>query len=91
MMTIGLHCRISGKPGRFSAIQEFVDYISTQTGIWVATRKEVAKHFRERFSYEDHLRHGHHGRHGRNDRDGGRHDRDGRDGRDGHDGRSIRC
>ncbi|RQM04849.1 hypothetical protein DH86_00004071, partial [Scytalidium sp. 3C] len=34
MMTIGLHCRISGKPGRFTAVQNFVKYIAKKEHVW---------------------------------------------------------
>lgn len=51
MMTIGLHCRIIGRPGRFKALADFVDYISKQEGVWVATRTEIAEVFREQFPY----------------------------------------
>jgi peptidoglycan/xylan/chitin deacetylase (PgdA/CDA1 family) len=51
MMTIGLHCRIIGRPGRFKALQDFVKYISSKDGVWVATRTEIAEAFREQFPY----------------------------------------
>ncbi|RDW67601.1 chitooligosaccharide deacetylase [Coleophoma cylindrospora] len=51
MMTIGLHCRIAGRPGRFGALKEFVEYISQKEGVWVATRTEIAEHFTEKFPY----------------------------------------
>jgi peptidoglycan/xylan/chitin deacetylase (PgdA/CDA1 family) len=37
MMTIGLHCRITGKAGRFAALKRFVEYIEGKPGVWVAT------------------------------------------------------
>ena len=52
MMTIGLHCRIIGRPGRFKALQEFVDYISKKEGVWVATRTEIAEAFRGQYPYQ---------------------------------------
>lgn len=52
MMTIGLHCRIIGRPGRFQALKDFVDYISKKEGVWVATRTEIAEAFREQFPYK---------------------------------------
>ncbi|KAK3113895.1 hypothetical protein LTR53_008342 [Teratosphaeriaceae sp. CCFEE 6253] len=52
MMTIGLHNRIIGRPGRFKALQDFVEYISTKEGVWVATRTEIAECFREQFPYK---------------------------------------
>ena len=51
MMTIGLHCRIIGRPGRFAALKEFVDYISKKEGVWVATRTEIAEAFKEQYPY----------------------------------------
>lgn len=52
MMTIGLHCRIIGRPGRFAALKEFVDYISKKEGVWVATRTEIAETFKEQYPYK---------------------------------------
>jgi peptidoglycan/xylan/chitin deacetylase (PgdA/CDA1 family) len=52
MMTIGLHNRIIGRPGRFKALQDFVKYISQKEGVWVATRTEIAESFREQFPYK---------------------------------------
>ena len=56
MLTIGLHCRIIGRPGRFKALQDFVKYISAisakDDGVWVATRTEIAQAFREQFPYK---------------------------------------
>ncbi len=52
MMTVGLHCRIIGKPGRFPALHHFVEYIVSKPDVWVATREEIALHFREQFPYK---------------------------------------
>ena len=52
MMTIGLHCRIIGRPGRFKALRDFVDYISQKEGVFVATRTELAEAFQEQFPYQ---------------------------------------
>jgi peptidoglycan/xylan/chitin deacetylase (PgdA/CDA1 family) len=51
MMTVALHCRISGKPGRAAALREFAEYIASKDGVWVAPRKDIAVHFREKFPY----------------------------------------
>jgi peptidoglycan/xylan/chitin deacetylase (PgdA/CDA1 family) len=51
MMTVGLHNRIVGRPGRMKALQDFVQYISQKEGVWVATRTEIAEAFREQFPY----------------------------------------
>jgi peptidoglycan/xylan/chitin deacetylase (PgdA/CDA1 family) len=52
MMTIGLHCRIIGRPGRFKALKDFVEYIAQKEGVWVATRTEIAESFKEQFPYK---------------------------------------
>ena len=45
MMSIGLHCRLAGKPGRAAALARFLDYIDEHDGVWVATRLDIAKHW----------------------------------------------
>jgi peptidoglycan/xylan/chitin deacetylase (PgdA/CDA1 family) len=52
MMTIGLHCRIASRPGRFGALQELVEYISKKEDVWVATRTEIAEAFKGTYPYE---------------------------------------
>jgi peptidoglycan/xylan/chitin deacetylase (PgdA/CDA1 family) len=52
MMSIGLHCRISGKPGRSAAVETFLKYILEKEDVWVTTRKDIALHWREKFPYE---------------------------------------
>jgi len=47
MMSIGLHARISGRPGRIGAVRKFVEYVSSKQDVWVTTREEIAKHWME--------------------------------------------
>ncbi|GGB01911.1 allantoinase PuuE [Agarivorans gilvus] len=47
MMSIGLHCRIIGKPSRFMALKKFLDYVQSHEGVWVATREQIARHWIE--------------------------------------------
>ncbi len=47
MMSIGLHCRLIGRPGRFAALQRFAEYISGFDDIWVARRIDIARHWHE--------------------------------------------
>jgi allantoinase len=42
MMSVGLHVRISGRPGRFRAVRDFVDYVSGKKDVWIARRDEIA-------------------------------------------------
>ena len=52
MMTVGLHCRIIGRPGRFGALKKFVEYIEGKEGVWVATRSEIAEAFKKEYPYK---------------------------------------
>lgn len=47
MMSIGLHCRLAGRPGRMAALQRFLDYIATHEDIWVCTRSQIAEHWHQ--------------------------------------------
>ena len=52
MMNIPMHSRIVGKPGRAEALRNFMQYISEKPGVWVTTRRDIAKHFKEKFPYK---------------------------------------
>lgn len=45
MMSIGLHCRLAGRPGRIAGLERFLDYISTYDGVWISTREGIARHW----------------------------------------------
>lgn len=47
MMSVGLHCRLAGRPGRAAAIAKFVGYVASHEDAWVATRLDIAKHWRQ--------------------------------------------
>ena len=47
MMSIGLHCRLAGRPGRAAAVAKFLDYLGKQDDVWIATRLDIATHWRE--------------------------------------------
>jgi putative urate catabolism protein len=50
MMSIGLHNRIAGRPGRTAALARFLDYVGQHRGVWCATRLEIARHWRRMFA-----------------------------------------
>ncbi|OAP55798.1 hypothetical protein AYL99_09950 [Fonsecaea erecta] len=52
MMSIGIHPRIVGKPGRARQLQRFLNYISAKPDVWVCRRADIAAHWRERFPYQ---------------------------------------
>jgi OHCU decarboxylase len=45
MMSVGLHCRLIGRPGRAQALQQFIDYANSHDGVWFATREQIADHW----------------------------------------------
>jgi len=45
MMSIGLHCRLVGRPGRAQALRQFIDYAQGHADVWFATREEIADHW----------------------------------------------
>jgi len=45
MMSVGLHCRIVGKPGRAAALARFIDYVQGHKRVWVARRIDIARHW----------------------------------------------
>ena len=47
MMSIGLHCRIAGRPGRAAALARFLDYIAGHEAIWVTRCIDIAEHWRQ--------------------------------------------
>lgn len=45
MMSVGLHCRLVGRPGRAAALARFLDYVKGHEDVWVARRIEIARHW----------------------------------------------
>ena len=48
MMTIGLHCRLTGRPGRLAGLKRFLDHVQKHDHVWVARRVDIARHWHER-------------------------------------------
>lgn len=46
MMSIGLHCRLVGRPGRFAALQRFLDHVEKHDRVWVCRRIDIARHWK---------------------------------------------
>jgi peptidoglycan/xylan/chitin deacetylase (PgdA/CDA1 family) len=53
MMSVGLHCRIIGKPGRASGLRKFLQYASEKEGVWFARRLDIAQWWLENYPPED--------------------------------------
>ena len=47
MMSVGLHCRLAGRPGRAAALARFLDYIAAHEQVWIARRIDIASHWRK--------------------------------------------
>ena len=47
MMSIGMHCRLLGRPGRIVALQRFLDHVEKHDRVWVARRIDVARHWKK--------------------------------------------
>lgn len=51
MMSIGLHCRLVGRPGRIAALARFLDYIGQRDHVWICRRVDIARHWREKHPF----------------------------------------
>jgi putative urate catabolism protein len=50
MMSVGLHCRLIGRPGRIQSLKRFIDYVSKFDDIWICKRVDIAKHWIKNYS-----------------------------------------
>ena len=46
MMSVGLHCRLAGRPGRAAALARFLDYVQSHDKVWICRRVDIARHWR---------------------------------------------
>jgi peptidoglycan/xylan/chitin deacetylase (PgdA/CDA1 family) len=46
MMSIGMHCRLLGRPGRMRALQRFLDHVGSHDRVWIARRVDIARHWK---------------------------------------------
>jgi putative urate catabolism protein len=47
MMSVGLHCRLAGRPGRAAALARFLDHVAAHEKVWVCRRVDIARHWHE--------------------------------------------
>ena len=45
MLSIGMHCRLLGRPGRMKALQQFLDYVQSHSHVWICRRLDIARHW----------------------------------------------
>jgi allantoinase len=51
MMSVGLHMRLVGRPGRFAALQRFLDHVQRHQDVWICRRIDIARHWMEHHPY----------------------------------------
>ena len=52
MLSVGMHCRLLGRPGRFRALQKFLDHIEAHDRVWVCRRVDIARHWIARHPFD---------------------------------------
>ena len=52
MLSVGLHCRLVGRPGRIAALSRFIDYAKSHDAVWFCRRVDIARHWRERHPFQ---------------------------------------
>ena len=51
MMSVGLHCRLIGRPARFAGLKKFLDHVQKHDRVWLARRIDIARHWRKMHPY----------------------------------------
>ena len=51
MLSIGMHCRLLGRPGRFRGLQKFLDYVQSHEQVWICRRIDIAEHWVKNHPY----------------------------------------
>lgn len=52
MLSVGMHCRLLGRPGRFIALQRFLDYVQAHERVWICRRMDIARHWQQQHPYQ---------------------------------------
>lgn len=51
MMSVGMHCRLLGRPGRIRALQKFLDHVERHDRVWVCRRIDIARHWKKLYPF----------------------------------------
>jgi putative urate catabolism protein len=54
MLSVGLHCRLAGRPGRAQALARFLDHVGSHDDVWIATRLDIARHWHAHHAPDNH-------------------------------------
>ena len=52
MMSIGMHCRILGRPGRLRGLQRFLDHVERHDRVWISRRIDIARHWKQQHPFD---------------------------------------
>jgi allantoinase len=53
MMSVGMHCRLLGRPGRIVALRKFLDHVQAHDRVWICRRIDIARHWKQTHPYEE--------------------------------------
>jgi allantoinase len=53
MMSVGMHCRLLGRPGRIVALQRFLDHVQKHQQVWICRRIEIARHWKQAHPFKE--------------------------------------
>jgi peptidoglycan/xylan/chitin deacetylase (PgdA/CDA1 family) len=53
MMSVGMHCRLLGRPGRMLALQHFLDHVAKHDRVWICKRVDIARHWKQVHPYQE--------------------------------------
>ena len=52
MLSIGMHCRLLGRPGRIGALQRFLDHVQRHDRVWICKRIDIARHWQATYPFD---------------------------------------
>ncbi len=52
MMSVGMHCRLLGRPGRMRALQRFLDHVQRHDRVWITRRIDIARHWKQAHPFD---------------------------------------
>jgi peptidoglycan/xylan/chitin deacetylase (PgdA/CDA1 family) len=53
MLSIGMHCRLLGRPARLAALERFIQYVKGFEKVWIARRVDIARHWHEKHPFKE--------------------------------------
>lgn len=53
MLSIGLHCRLIGRPARMAALERFIQYAQSHDKVWFARREDIARHWHREHPFQE--------------------------------------